>query len=365
MATTEQAIQQSAERAQYNVNNDTLVPVLRGPDFVNSWGSVASVEVQGPLKDLEKNEYEPNLMTFPKDLGSMSKGHTIQFDIRDVDPAKINLSNIGTAAGELGTDLKNIGSEVAADYTLAPSSVSKVGLSIEKFYADSGLKSSIGSTVEKLTDNPLQGNGQWNFNAPLTKDVIDSIRLYMPDTMNFSYNAQYDKLNLAEAINSVPLVAKVSNAVTGILNNNMVKLASQKIGYVFNPQQQMLFEGIDFREFELEFTFTPTSPGETKNINSIIKRLRRAAAPTIQNAAGGFFFTPPSVFNIHFLYNGQVNTNIQQTRPCVLQSITVNYAPNGWSALNDGAPVQTVVSLSFKEIELVDRASIEQEHKSV
>jgi len=39
----------------------------------------------------------------------------------------------------------------------------------------------------------------------------------------------------------------------------------------------------------------------------------------------------------------------------------VDYAPNGWSAMVDGMPAQTILTLSFREIDLVDRTSIEKE----
>jgi hypothetical protein len=362
------ALADRSNPVQRNVTNSDTPLSTPQTGTLPTWDgsrAVTSVVVDGPLKDLEQNKYKPSMLSYPKDLGSAAKGHMIQFDIRDVDPVTISMEEFKSSlsAVQTGYDV-GYNSVMGGESIYSLSGAAKAPEATLKGIqgAAEGLKASpVGQKITPVLENMVKGEGQIKLNAPLTKDIIDSIRLYMPDTMNFSYNAQYDKLSLAEAINSVPLVAKVSNAITSILNNNAVKLASQSIGYVFNPQQQMLFEGIDFREFELEFTFTPTSPAETAAVNNIIKKLRRAAAPTINEASKGFFFTPPSVFNISFLYNGDVNTNIQQTRPCVLQAITVNYAPNGWSALSDGAPVQTVVSLSFKEIELVDRKSIEDE----
>jgi len=137
-------------------------------------------------------------------------------------------------------------------------------------------------------------------------------------------------------------------------------LAMSAAGYVFNPQQQVLFEGIDFRPYEMTFTFTPSSPDETRNVNAIIKTLRYHAAPQI-GGVGGFFFIPPSVFNVSFRYNGKVNPNINLLKKSVLKSVNVNYAPNGWAAFEgNGAPVQTVVSLQFQEIVLVDKTQINQ-----
>ena len=38
--------------------------------------------------------------------------------------------------------------------------------------------------------------------------------------------------------------------------------------------------------------------------------------------------------------------------------VGVNYAPNGWAAFDNGAPVQTTLSLHFKEIQALDRGKI-------
>ena len=34
---------------------------------------------------------------------------------------------------------------------------------------------------------------------------------------------------------------------------------------------------------------------------------------------------------------------------CVLENVNIEYAPNGWAAYGDGYPVQTIISLDFKE----------------
>ena len=34
---------------------------------------------------------------------------------------------------------------------------------------------------------------------------------------------------------------------------------------------------------------------------------------------------------------------------CVLEGVSIDYAPNGWSTYNDGYPVQTTLVLNFKE----------------
>ena len=68
---------------------------------------------------------------------------------------------------------------------------------------------------------------------------------------------------------------------------------------------------------------------------------------------------PPSQFDIRFYYGGSENINLPPISTCVLKSIDVNYAPNGWSAYEvpgepaslgrTGMPVATQLTLQFQE----------------
>ena len=123
-------------------------------------------------------------------------------------------------------------------------------------------------------------------------------------------------------------------------------------GLVLNPNQQVLFEGIDFRTFQMAFTFTPVSQNENSMVQDIIKTFRKCAAPTINKNAAGMFFIPPSVFDIQFFYNNSLNPNIPKVKTSVIKDIDVNYAPNGWASHQDGQPVQTRLTLQFKEMNI-------------
>jgi len=263
----------------------------------------------GPAADLYKSKYTVSSnysLSYPKDLESSRKGHAVYFDIYEINPVSLaeTLKPFGINLDAPATT--NVNDESGGHSVTNPNEVTSQGLV-------AGTK----SFFERVT-SPTAVNI-----APRTKDnAVATIALYMPETMNFTYMSA--------------------------------------AGYVFNPQQQVLFEGIDFRPYEMTFTFTPSSPEETRSVNAIIKTLRYHAAPQI-GGVGGFFFIPPSVFNVSFRYNGKVNPNINLLKKSVLKSVNVNYAPNGWAAFEgNGAPVQTVVSLQFQEIVLVDKTQINQ-----
>ena len=188
----------------------------------------------------------------------------------------------------------------------------------------------------------------------------------MPDTLNFSYAASYGQTDLLTAASSVPIIVKGVNinpvgAVTQALNNPLSRLALKGAGYALNPNQQVLFDGIDFRIYQLVFTFTPYSKQEAQTVAEIIKMFKIHAAPRLlEGAGGGMFFIPPSTFTPTFRFNGRINKNISQVTESVITNIIVDYAPQGFSTHTDGAPVQTTLTIDFRELELITSQKVEQ-----
>jgi hypothetical protein len=290
--------------------------------------------INGPLGALFGNKFGLNSYQYPRDLGSATKGHIVQFSVNEIDPIT---------------------------YEEAKAFIAK-GTSIE------GLKEQFNSVK-----NFFSGDAQKTLNfKPKKKRKVATISLYIPDTLNFDYKAGYSNLSLlkvAEEVSSAITPGKKGNPILNTLGkmgsagltaaqSNAGKLALSTQGLAINPQQQLLFDGIDFRTYQMAFTFTPYSRQEAETVKEIIKLFRYHAAPQITTAAAGMFFVPPSTFDLDFLFNGQRNGNVTRVAESVIESIDVNYAPNGWAAHDDGAPVQTTLTMNFKEIELIDKDKI-------
>jgi hypothetical protein len=304
---------------------------------------------KGPLAKLFNTGGITNLQ-YPRDLGSATRGHWIQFLINETKPTQYETSKI--------TSLFKEGTSVALNGDLSVATAEKIGgkaIEIGKEFANVAVKA-YEDTNYKLSARQ--------------KATKASIALYMPDGVAFTNQASYGETTLLKiaqdvvnAAKSIPLgvgkVASVAGAGIDIIQSDAAKLALSTQGLAINPGQQMLFDGIDFRSYSLSFTFTPYSREEAQTVKDIIKLFKANAAPRISES--GMFFIPPSSFNLEFYYNGGVNTNIGKVGESVIESIEVNYAPNGWSAHTDGAPVQTTMTISFKEIELIDRAKIEND----
>ena len=112
--------------------------------------------------------------------------------------------------------------------------------------------------------------------------------------------------------------------------------------------------------------FYPRDEREASEVQRILEMLRFHQAPEVLTEGQGFFLVPPSEFDIKFYYNGKINDNIPEISTCVLETIDVDYAPNGFSAYEvpgqtvpskgkTGMPVAIRLTLGFKETEILTK----------
>jgi hypothetical protein len=307
--------------------------------------------IGGPLADLYRYgglEY----VKYPRNLESSTRSHVVKFTINEINEVKLE-DAVNSAATGINKLTSSFGGTVGGLRNISPKDITdSVKSSVTSF---GNFSQNVSETGKKFNEVKKEFTTQ-------KTTPIGIIALYMPETMNFTYTPEYDNsVTLASAAGALPLIGGIASKMTNILEgNDAARLALNKAGYVFNPNKQLLFRGIDFRTFQMSFTFTPYSRNESDDVKKIIKMFRSYAAPTIVEEGGGMFFKPPAIFDIEFLFNGSDNKNIPRLEKSVITNVDVNYAPNGWSTHNDGAPVQTIVTLDFQEMILIDKKKIDE-----
>ena len=357
-------------------------------EFVESTPGVPTSS--GPLSSLAGNA-KSLVDRYPLELGSSgknSKNHYVIFNIKNIQPTAYN--NAGTPGIKINGDAKTFYEEAAGATGLAKAvtagSVSPI--------VDAA---AVALTAEVLNNVQDQKNGI-QINPKLT-NIAQTICLYMPDTLTASYSANYEEMSLTSDIG--PLITTLRaiessgvdgksiikslrgqgndkgvnpaaiQALVGFLGTsgfeipgvdiaNLGTLLQKAQGYALNPQLQMVYRGTSLRSFDLNFTFTPKSKKEADIVNGIINKFRFYSLPSLglKNGNGlqnGLFLVPPSVFNLQFFVNGLQSNVLPRYGDCILESIQVNHAPNGFSVFNDGSMVQTELSLSFKELDILTR----------
>lgn len=220
--------------------------------------------------------------------------------------------------------------------------------------------------------------------APTTaKETLGYINLYMPETLNFVNQQDYDPVEMTDALG---LAGRLSQAGGPFGGENLLRSATdlgwtgekytdlymqKNLGYALNPQLQVLYHGPRTREFVFSFRFTPTSDVESNIVSTIIKALRFHAAPEYtvfgeKKSYNSRYMTPPSQFEIDFMVKNEdgssyaQNQHIPKIGKCVLTNVDVNYAPSGRYAAFEttNAPVEIAVQLSFTETTVLTKDDI-------
>jgi hypothetical protein len=320
----------------------------------------------------ENNQYRTNTFRYPIDLGVADKGHYVVIHV--------NQQKQTAFQRPLSSDYPTVWQNRLEGNSTTP------------FSQGSRILGEAISEVENLVGTSvIDKNDIADFSTGFLRTIqrtTDTIALYMPDTVQFQANQQYDELNLtglvaAGATTAMSLQDILKNAkagsFTGVLGNlapmisyfanqqNITRAAFTGFtGRVTNPLMEVIYSTPRLREFRFDFMFYPRSEIEAKEVQKIIKRLQFHQAPEIDIKNRGFFLVPPSEFDIKFYYNGAENLNVPRISTCVMTSFDVDYAPNGWSAYEvmgenkpeigrTGMPVAIRLSLGFKETEVITK----------
>lgn len=123
-----------------------------------------------------------------------------------------------------------------------------------------------------------------------------------------------------------------------------------------NPFKEVLFEAVDFRSFSFRYTFLPKSEAEVYNVKRIIDLFKFHMHPEL--SSDGFFYVYPSEFEMQYYYKGQQNSFMHKMSTCVLTDMKVDYGSEYFSSFDNGAPSEIVMSLTFKEVELLTKERI-------
>lgn len=413
------------------------------PNSLNSLGAGSGLsQLTGPLSSLFNSSTIKNLV-YPSDLASNpTMCHAVQFSIYDYTTGFEQTVNTGVntvSQAFSASGLENISNTIKNEANLQGSRLATINENITngaitKTQGAVALAAAAEGGAEFFI-NKVIPSAVKTFQAttyrPKTKgSALANISLYMPDNLHAAHSANYNEVNFTDAVGPAGILANAYADIKdkGSFSNMMnylpssgigktalgnlagtvgAKLGGQKaelssiaknaLGIFTNPQIQLIYKGINLREFTLSFIFTPKSSQEAETTKNIIDTFTFYSVPGLGSAAidgqPGQYLTPPQLFQVKFVFLGQngiggsisnvfssalsnlglgslltsdpTNTitngssaKVMTIQECVLESVNVDYAPNGWAAFNDGYPIQTTLSLTFKETQILTKKQV-------
>lgn len=218
-----------------------------------------------------------------------------------------------------------------------------------------------------------------------TRRLSGHITLYMPNQLQVSHKANYGEAEMGFAIaagmaavkgmqdmdmnNFASKLASGASTVGQAAANGLVSLAEQaglsgaeaaysiSRGKTVNNRTEMKFEGIDRRSFNFTFRLMPSSSAEAENIRNIVTLFRLHSMPEVDGTdSTGRTLIAPSTFDIEYTPGQQLH----RISTCVLEAVDVKFGGERTQFFEDDHPVETELTLSFKELEIITRERVAQ-----
>jgi len=127
-------------------------------------------------------------------------------------------------------------------------------------------------------------------------------------------------------------------------------------------QTMMSYGGPGFRSFGYTFSLKPFSAAESEIVNEIVKNFKLYSAPNQNSTRYTRVYDLPAVFKIQFFWGSQEHEHIGKIGHCALTNLNITYGGGKFSTFSGThSPVQTDITLSFQEIELLNREMLENE----
>ena len=217
--------------------------------------------------------------------------------------------------------------------------------------------------------------------AAKPKNARAAISLYTPQQVKVSHKMNYQAEDISFAGGAIAGFLDVLNADQKLAaTGNQFKTKLQQVvagagrfagtggaqqavfGTAVNQNlAEVIFTGLEYRTFSMEFSMMPKSKREAKHVDDIINTLTYYALPNRkQNSAQTFDI--PAEFNMKYMYYSKENKYIHPALTLALESIDISYGGQKFATFRGderGAqPVRTDVTLTFRELELADRHTL-------
>lgn len=203
-----------------------------------------------------------------------------------------------------------------------------------------------------------------NIFLPVPPNLIESFNMKLADVdIGNLYNIAQDAAGGSfDAVNQMLKgqsgAAKGAGlSVAGMLGDSAGGAASQVMGAAMNPHVGVVFNGVNLRApHTFTYRLSPRNIEESKAIRSIIREFKLRMHPVQRK----FTFDYPDIVDIKIVRPGEKEPMFVY-KTCFLESMSVNYAPNGTPTFFAGSrePTDIEVSLQFKEIEIFSRSDFD------
>ena len=363
----------------------------------------------------ERGKASPNLFQFPLDItgdpGIGNHGHYMLFFINEQKNQKLSFTgkakdgkegfvkekarrkipdyikkNFGGKDGYQKT--KNTGGEdtiVSSGIEIGNSG----GIKNMDYNASQGIK----TTTKKEEKPEVEGGLNVSIKRPATRRLDTAIAMYMPNAVQVTYATNYNEDQISSAVSAAASTYQgiksgqnVVDAILGVvpqvkdqMGKRLLTGAAQTAdalgitggrtaieivtGEIIADRMELSFKGVGRRAFQYTFKMIPRNSREADEIRKIVFAFKANMLPEFSKGRNRDTMSIPNTFNIQYMYKQKENDYIHRVSECFLENVQVSYGGDRYKTFephaDDGAPpVETTMTLAFKEIEVMSRERI-------
>ena len=131
-------------------------------------------------------------------------------------------------------------------------------------------------------------------------------------------------------------------------NVNVNEVIARTTGQILNQNLELLFNGVQLRQFDFTFSLTPRRRKESETIKNIVRTFKKNMSPKRE---GGVFLQTPNIFQLCYKTGRQKHAYLNSFFPTALTNMSVNYTGSGrYATYEDTSPVSMLLNLQFSEI---------------
>ena len=378
-------------------------PAYTGPKDKNTGQSTEQVRRSAsPTERITLDPFKFSTLSYPRDVTQdMANGHYMLFYVNVQNKTKFKYKDFDN--NDVGDSIEIVQTQpFGGNKTTIVTSTGANAAEVEyakRIAGKTGTRGTINTSRSASLRRGQQATAGINAKIPTTTRITDSVAIYLPPNVKDSTSASYEGMetgliglaaagatDFVQAMSRNDFESAAKGLVTGTKQiveealkraaggladaladgegGSSIGILNKAFGQANNPFMEVMFNKMELRSFNYTFTFRPRNSAETDDVQAIIQPFRFHMSPELKGG-NNRYLTLPSTFDIHYMYQqdqdtANENNFYSKIATCVLQSVDVDYTPNGVKSFHDGAPTQITMGLSFMETELITKDKVNQ-----
>jgi len=188
---------------------------------------------------------------------------------------------------------------------------------------------------------------------------------FIGDTWSALTAAGSDLTGTADKINSAG--AGVLNEMGGVIAtkpgaDNLARAAQFTLQFRALQQTMTSYSGPGFRSFQWQFSMKPLTAEESTNALGICNYFKTRSMPAQTDMQFTRIYNLPDVFKVQFFTGNEESPWIAKVGHCACTDVSISYGGDKFTTFaGTHAPTQIDLSISFKELELLNRQAVANE----